>query len=79
VVSAKFGGEFKIMRTSKKSKSSNLESFAEKCTRDSMKMFSRSQALNGNLFVVTAKGDHKLNFTRNVSETETRNGERYKR
>ena len=51
VVSAKFGGEFRIMHTMRKSKAMSIENFAEKCTQDSMKMFSRSWQVNVNLIV----------------------------
>ncbi len=64
VVSAKFGGEFKIMNTMRKSKATSIESFAEKATQDSMKMFSRTITEKANVLVMNheltkSKSDQK--------------------
>ena len=53
VVSAKFGGEFKMLNTQRKSKSASIEKFAEKCTADSLKLMSRTVNFNMNLLVAT--------------------------
>jgi hypothetical protein len=53
VVSAKFGGEFKIMNTMQKSRTTSIESFSQKCTQDSMKMFSRTWSEKINFLVMT--------------------------
>ena len=56
VVSAKFGGEFKIIHTMQKSKVSSVEQFAQECLTDSLSMFSRSYNLNANLIVANIDG-----------------------
>ncbi len=76
VVSAKFGGEFKIMHTMRKTKKSNIESFAEQCTQDSLKMFSRSWSASVNLFLASSqtkgsesKTESKKEETKKQNET----------
>ena len=49
IVSAKFGGEFKIMNTQSKSKSTSIDKFAERCNQEAMSMFSRSYRTKINL------------------------------
>jgi hypothetical protein len=56
VVSAKFGGEFKIMHTMRKSKTTGLDAFAQQSIEDAMRMFSRSWNLATSLFVASGKG-----------------------
>jgi hypothetical protein len=55
VVSAKFGGEFKIIHTMRKTKTSSIEKFSEQCTEDSMKLFSRSWSANANAMLLKSK------------------------
>jgi hypothetical protein len=52
VVSAKFGGEFKIMQTMQKSTETSIDSFAQQSTLNCMKMFSRSFSASLNLLVL---------------------------
>ena len=55
VVSAKFGGEFKIMQTMRKTKEAKIDSFAQQSTLNCMRMFSRSFSASINLMVVNNK------------------------
>jgi hypothetical protein len=52
VVSAKFGGDFKIVHTTKKSKVASVESFAQDCTTEALSMFSGSWKTSFNALVV---------------------------
>jgi hypothetical protein len=52
VVSAKFGGDFKIVHTTKKSKVASVESFAQDCTTEAVSMFSGSWKTSFNALVV---------------------------
>ena len=65
VVSAKFGGEFKIMHTMRKIKTSSIEKFSEKCTQDSLRLFSRTWSANVDLFLV--KSNNKNSEAKNES------------
>ncbi len=54
IVSAKFGGEFKIMHTMRKSKTTSIDKFAEKCNREILAMFSRGAKVEGNVELLQA-------------------------
>ncbi|CAF0723375.1 unnamed protein product [Brachionus calyciflorus] len=78
VVSAKFGGEFKLMHTMHKTKTTSIETFSQQCIQDSMKMFSRSWSANANLFIVNSqnKGQKTNNETRKEEQkSEKEKGE----
>lgn len=66
VVSAKFGGEFKIMHTMHKTKTSSIETFSQQCIQDSMKMFSRSWNIKANAFLASGM----LKKENNKSDTD---------
>ena len=72
VVSAKFGGEFKIMHTMRKSKKSSLDQFAQQCTSDSLKTFSRSFDVKGSFAVpfVSLNGKAKVAMKGNATEAK---------
>jgi hypothetical protein len=76
IVSAKFGGEFKIMHTMRKSKTSNIEKFAEKCNNDVLAMFSRGVRVDAN--IKYASGDIqaylKSNTTMNFETNKEKEG-----
>ena len=72
IVSAKFGGEFKLMHTMRKSKVRSIESFAETCIQDSMQMFSRSWQVNVNLLVAQVKKS-ETNSKQNKANNNTEN------
>ncbi len=63
IASAKFGGEFKIMHTMRKSKTSSIDKFAEKCNQDTMMMFSRGVRVEGEIKIV--QGDIGASFKHN--------------
>ena len=67
VVSAKFGGEFKIMNTMRKSKATSIENFAEKCTQNSMNMFSRSWTEKMNVFLIN-QSSKKSKYRKNKDD-----------
>ena len=73
VVSAKFGGEFKIMYTMRKSKATSIEKFAEKCTQDSLKMFSRSWSAGVNLLVLNNNNQGSESNTNNTKQESSKN------
>lgn len=66
VVSAKFGGEFKIMHTMSKSKEATLEKFSAQCTQDSLKMFSRAFNLKSNMVFVQTETE--FSFSKNDND-----------
>lgn len=66
VVSAKFGGEFKIMHTMRKTKTSSIEKFSEQCTQDSLKLFSRTWSVNVDAFV--AKSNNRNSESKNGTD-----------
>ena len=70
VVSAKFGGEFKMMHTMQKSKKSSLEQFAEQCTHDSLKTFSRSFDAKAGLTLPILSGQGKTKGSLDSNQTE---------
>jgi len=72
VVSAKFGGEFKIMNTMRKSKATSIESFAEKATQDSMKMFSRTITEKANILIM----NHEISKTKSDQEDSNKHKEK---
>jgi hypothetical protein len=61
VVSAKFGGEFKIVNTMKKNQITSLDTFAKQSTLNCLKMFSRSFSSSLNLILLkkSKKEEHK--------------------
>lgn len=70
VVSAKFGGEFKVIHTMQKSKVDSLEQFSQKCTTDALSMFSRS--FHGNVNFKFGTGD--ATYSGLTSNTEHEEG-----
>lgn len=73
VVSAKFGGEFKIMHTMRKTKTSSIEKFSEKCTQDSLKLFSRTWSANVDLLLVKTNNKNSEAKNESSKHESTRN------
>jgi hypothetical protein len=65
VVAAKFGGEFKIIHTMRKSKTSSIDTFSQQSIEDTMKMFSRGWSMGTNLKILsnTVKASKSSNET----------------
>lgn len=73
VVSAKFGGEFKIVHTAKKSKVTSIEDFAQDCTTEALSMFSRSWKTSFNFLIASIDTQNaKKNSDKNQDNAKTK-------
>ncbi len=75
-VTAKFGGEFKIMLTKHKSKTTSIDKFAEQCTQDTMNMFSRSWSSGLNALIASSQSRGTENKTNSENKEEKRRKEK---